>query len=71
MKIFRKILLVTEMITLLVTYLVINYSYWVTDYLFRRYIKMVDITKEMLISENEFTDTNYEKIKKTLVSVKN
>ena len=32
---------------------------------------MVDITKEMLISENEFTDTNYEKIKKTLVSVKN
>ena len=31
---------------------------------------MTDIIKEILISEKEFTDLNYEKLKKTLVYIK-
>ena len=32
---------------------------------------MFDIKKEILISENQFTETDYERLKKTLVYIKN
>ena len=32
---------------------------------------MLDIIKEILISEKEFTKTNYEKLKKALLYIKN
>ena len=32
---------------------------------------MLDVIKEILISEKEFIETNYERLKKTLVCIKN
>ena len=32
---------------------------------------MLDVIKEILISENEFTEINYERLKKTLAYIKN